>query len=194
MIQVRRRTASATSAFHLAARIAILTLCRRAGAERPEPATSSARWPRSSPSSANRRRIQGRTVRGAHPPRGGAGLRGRRGRDRIRTAARAKRIEEIALLNHPALRRDRKPQDPGHRRAGRFHPGRRQRAGHERALPHRRPKTPRIGQPEVKLGIIPGYGGMQRLPRLVGPAQAAEMSINGEPVGGQGGPADGVGR
>jgi enoyl-CoA hydratase len=40
-----------------------------------------------------------------------------------------------------------------------------------------------IGQPEVKLGIIPGYGGMQRLPRLVGPATAAEMSINGEPVG-----------
>jgi enoyl-CoA hydratase len=40
-----------------------------------------------------------------------------------------------------------------------------------------------IGQPEVKLGIIPGYGGMQRLPRLVGPARAAEMSINGEPIG-----------
>ena len=39
-----------------------------------------------------------------------------------------------------------------------------------------------IGQPEVKLGIIPGYGGMQRLPRLVGPARAAELSINGEPV------------
>jgi enoyl-CoA hydratase len=42
-----------------------------------------------------------------------------------------------------------------------------------------------IGQPEVKLGIIPGYGGLQRLPRLVGPARAAEMSINGEPVGGR---------
>jgi enoyl-CoA hydratase/carnithine racemase/NADPH:quinone reductase-like Zn-dependent oxidoreductase len=43
----------------------------------------------------------------------------------------------------------------------------------------------RIGQPEVKLGIIPGYGGMQRLPRLVGPAQAAAMSINGEPIDGR---------
>ncbi len=43
----------------------------------------------------------------------------------------------------------------------------------------------RIGQPEVKLGIIPGYGGMQRLPRLVGPAKAAEMSINGEPIDGR---------
>ncbi len=41
-----------------------------------------------------------------------------------------------------------------------------------------------LGQPEVKLGIIPGYGGMQRLPRLVGPAKAAEMSANGEPVDG----------
>ncbi len=39
-----------------------------------------------------------------------------------------------------------------------------------------------LGQPEVKLGIIPGYGGMQRLPRLVGPAMAAEISVNGEPV------------
>jgi enoyl-CoA hydratase len=41
-----------------------------------------------------------------------------------------------------------------------------------------------LGQPEVKLGIIPGYGGMQRLPRLVGPAKAAQMSANGEPVDG----------
>ncbi|HSL91003.1 MAG TPA: enoyl-CoA hydratase-related protein, partial [Candidatus Limnocylindrales bacterium] len=41
-----------------------------------------------------------------------------------------------------------------------------------------------LGQPEVKLGIIPGYGGMQRLPRLVGPWKAAGMCINGEPVDG----------
>ena len=41
-----------------------------------------------------------------------------------------------------------------------------------------------LGQPEVKLGIIPGYGGMQRLPRLVGPRKAAEMSVNGESVDG----------
>jgi len=41
-----------------------------------------------------------------------------------------------------------------------------------------------LGQPEVKLGIIPGYGGMQRLPRLVGPARAATMSANGEPLDG----------
>jgi enoyl-CoA hydratase len=42
----------------------------------------------------------------------------------------------------------------------------------------------RIGQPEVKLGIIPGYGGMQRLPRLVGPRRAAALALNGEPVDG----------
>ena len=38
----------------------------------------------------------------------------------------------------------------------------------------------RLGQPEIKLGIIPGYGGLQRLPRLVGPRKATELSINGE--------------
>jgi enoyl-CoA hydratase len=39
-----------------------------------------------------------------------------------------------------------------------------------------------IGQPEIKLGIFPGYGGMQRLPRLVGPRKALEMTVNGEAV------------
>jgi len=41
-----------------------------------------------------------------------------------------------------------------------------------------------MGQPEIKLGIIPGYGGMQRLPRLVGPRKALELVFNGEPVDG----------
>jgi enoyl-CoA hydratase/3-hydroxyacyl-CoA dehydrogenase len=39
-----------------------------------------------------------------------------------------------------------------------------------------------FGQPEVKLGIVPGFGGTQRLPRLVGEAQALEMNLTGEPV------------
>jgi enoyl-CoA hydratase len=40
----------------------------------------------------------------------------------------------------------------------------------------------RLGQPEVKLGIMPGYGGTQRLPRLVGRGRALEMLLSGEPV------------
>jgi 3-hydroxyacyl-CoA dehydrogenase len=39
-----------------------------------------------------------------------------------------------------------------------------------------------VGQPEVKLGIIPGAGGTQRLPRLAGVAKAAEMCSLGDPV------------
>lgn len=43
----------------------------------------------------------------------------------------------------------------------------------------------RLGQPEIKLGIIPGYGGLQRLPRLVGPRFAAELNVNGEAIDGK---------
>jgi 3-hydroxyacyl-CoA dehydrogenase len=39
-----------------------------------------------------------------------------------------------------------------------------------------------VGQPEVKLGIIPGAGGTQRLPRLAGVARAAEMCATGDPI------------
>lgn len=40
----------------------------------------------------------------------------------------------------------------------------------------------RLGQPEVKLGIIPGYGGTQRLPRLVGRGRALQLLLSGEMI------------
>ena len=43
----------------------------------------------------------------------------------------------------------------------------------------------RLGQPEVKLGIIPGYGGTQRLPRLVGTGLAMQMVLTGEMISAQ---------
>src|SRR5579883_3055090 len=43
----------------------------------------------------------------------------------------------------------------------------------------------KLGQPEVKLGIIPGYGGSQRLPRLIGKGLAFQMLLTGEQISAQ---------
>jgi enoyl-CoA hydratase len=43
----------------------------------------------------------------------------------------------------------------------------------------------KLGQPEVKLGIIPGYGGTQRLPRLVGKGMAMQLNLTGEMISAQ---------
>lgn len=40
----------------------------------------------------------------------------------------------------------------------------------------------KFGQPEVKLGLVPGYGGTQRLPRLVGKGRALQMLLTGEMI------------
>jgi enoyl-CoA hydratase len=43
-------------------------------------------------------------------------------------------------------------------------------------------KNARLGQPEVNLGLIPGYGGSQRLPRLVGKGRALELLLTGDAI------------
>lgn len=43
-------------------------------------------------------------------------------------------------------------------------------------------ETARLGQPEVALGIIPGYGGTQRLSRLIGRGRSLELLLTGEPI------------
>src|SRR5207244_6608308 len=45
--------------------------------------------------------------------------------------------------------------------------------------------TAKFGQPEVKLGIAPGYGGTQRLPRLVGKGRALQLILTAEMIDAQ---------
>jgi enoyl-CoA hydratase len=40
----------------------------------------------------------------------------------------------------------------------------------------------KLGQPEARLGLIPGYGGTQRLPRLIGPSAALKLLVTGERI------------
>ena len=46
-----------------------------------------------------------------------------------------------------------------------------------------RAKGAQLGLPEVKLGLLPGAGGTQRLPRVIGLEKALKMIVSGDPVG-----------
>lgn len=50
----------------------------------------------------------------------------------------------------------------------------------------------KMGLPELSLGIIPGFGGTQRLPRLVGVQKAAEMMLTSKPISAQAAKAAGL--
>jgi Enoyl-CoA hydratase/isomerase len=53
---------------------------------------------------------------------------------------------------------------------------------HGRALGTGANAGTKLGLPELQLGIIPGFGGTQRLPRLVGLQKAAEMMLTSQPI------------
>jgi len=166
--------------FHLAGEVGILTLCR------PEALNALNRdlirgLGEVVAELRARRGIQGRRVRGLILR--GAGRAFVAGADVTEFAgSNARRIEEIALSVLRLFSEIENLKIPVIAVLDGFTLG----GGNELAMSaHYRIATENavIGQPEIKLGIIPGYGGMQRLPRLVGPRKAAVMSVNGEPVG-----------
>ena len=108
----------------------------------------------------------------------GQDFRSGRGHQRVCEDARSKRVRAGHL---PFLLRVEDCSEASGDGDSRDGAGRRARIGDGGAL-SRGGADAQVGQPEVKLGIIPGAGGTQRLPRLAGVAKAVEMCALGEPV------------
>src|ERR1035437_10066850 len=79
---------------------------------------------------------------------------------------------------HAARRFEKRPARTA-RGESRHHSGLRR--GAQGGPPRAASKPARLVQPEVNLGITPGYGGRQRLPRIVGKGRALEMLLTGVP-------------
>lgn len=94
------------------------------------------------------------------------------------------RVPDRQGLREPAAERDR--PDRGHHEARRVRHPRQCSRRRSRGCPgcHYRLATTRskVGLPEVNLGILPGAGGTQRLPRLIGSWHAAELICTGKPT------------
>ena len=95
------------------------------------------------------------------------------------SADAARQLAERGHSCRPVDRADAQDRDRG----GQWlRAGRRLRAGDELRYPPGS-RSARFGQPEINLGIIPGWGGTQRLTRLVGPGMSKLLNLTGDMIG-----------